>query len=258
MIDVALQLQVHDGRRAFALDVSLASDAGVVALYGASGAGKSLTLQAMAGLLRPQRGHVRVGGHTLFDAALGIDVPPAQRRVGYLFQDYALFPHLSVRANVGFGLGRWWRGATRAERVRVDALLDAFGLLPQADARPALLSGGQRQRVALARALACEPRWLLLDEPFAALNPQLRTHLRGELAALRARLQLPVVMITHDIDDVLALAQTAFVIDAGRVCRQVDVASGRVHERTRQALGERPAPLLTPEARLLRAALGAG
>ena len=128
MIDVALQLSVSDGRRHFDLDVAFRSDAQVVALFGPSGAGKSLTLQAMAGLKRPAAGYVRLGGHTLFDSAAGIDVPAAQRGVGYLFQSYALFPHLSVRQNVAFGLRSWWQRLSAADGRRVDELLASFGL----------------------------------------------------------------------------------------------------------------------------------
>ncbi len=237
VIDVDLRLEVGDGRRRFALSVRFASDAPVVALYGPSGAGKSLTLQAIAGLLRPQAGHVRVGGRTLFDAAAGIDLPPAHRALGYLFQHYALFPHLTVHENVAFGLTRWWRRRLDAEAAaRVDRLLDAFGLAPLAASRPATLSGGQQQRVALARALACEPRLLLLDEPFAALNPMLRQSLREELAAVRARWGVPLLMITHDADDVAALADIARVVEDGRVVREVDVRRGTARELVRHAL----------------------
>jgi molybdate transport system ATP-binding protein len=230
MIDVALRLSVDDGRRRFDLDVAFASEAPVVALYGPSGAGKSLTLQAMAGLLRPDAGHVQIAGQTLFDSHRRIDVAAAERGVGYLFQSYALFPHLSVRQNVAFGLTSCWRGLSRGDALRVDELLESFGLSTMAGSRPSTLSGGQQQRVALARALASQPRALLLDEPFAALNPQLRQSLRDELAAVRRRWNIPVVMITHDIDDVLALADVAFVIEAGRVVREVDLHRGEQRE----------------------------
>ncbi|MDO8249980.1 MAG: ATP-binding cassette domain-containing protein [Rhodoferax sp.] len=227
MIDIDLNTSVTDGTRRFDLAVRLAADAPVVALYGPSGAGKSLTLQSIAGLLRPAAGHVRIGGRTLFDASRGIDVPTAERRVGYLFQSYALFPHLSVRENVAFGLTSWWRRRLSiGDAARVDSLLESFGLSALERSRPAALSGGQQQRVALARALVCEPTVLLLDEPFAALNPMLRQELRSELAQVCAHRQTPVVMITHDIDDVLALADVAFVIEHGQVAREVDVRHG--------------------------------
>jgi len=224
VIEVDFSLTLKDGTRRFALAPSFASDAPVIALYGASGAGKSLTLQAMAGLLEPERGHVRIAGRTLFDAASRIDLPARSRELGYLFQHYALFPHLSVRENIGFGLRNWWqRAPAPADAQRVDELLALFGLEAMAASRPAALSGGQQQRVALARALAPRPQALMLDEPFAALNLMLRAGLRTELAALRRRLDIPIVMITHDIDDIAALADHVFVLDGGRVVQAIDL-----------------------------------
>ena len=257
MIDVDLHLRVSDGRRAFELDVAFASDVPVVALYGPSGAGKSLTLQAMAGLLAPQRGHVRVGGRTLFDAARGIDLPAERRDVGYLFQHYALFPHLTVRQNVAFGLTSWRRRLDATQARRVDELIESFGLGEMADSRPATLSGGQQQRVALARALACGPQVLLLDEPFAALNPMLRQRLRTELAAVRARWGIPAVMITHDLEDVLALANMAFLIDDGRVVKAVDLDRVESREVARSALHEEPPRPQRPGEERLREMLSA-
>ena len=236
MIDVELRFSVADGPRRFALDVAFASAAPVIALYGPSGAGKTLTLQAMAGLLSPTQGHVRIGGRTLFDSAAGIDIAAPARRLGYLFQHYALFPHLSVRDNVAFGLTSWRRRLDAAAAARVDGLLASFGLETMAASRPATLSGGQQQRVALARALACEPAALLLDEPFAALNPMLRQSLRDELAQLQARWQIPIVMVSHDVDDVLALANVAFLLDQGRVMREVDLDRGESREHRRARL----------------------
>ncbi|WP_459617933.1 ABC transporter ATP-binding protein [Bordetella sp. 2513F-2] len=256
MIDLDVRLQLRDGPRRFDLAARVATDAQFVALYGPSGSGKSLTLQAMAGLLRPAAGHVRVAGRTLFDAVQGIDLPAPARGVGYLFQHYALFPHLSVRENVAFGLTSWRRRRLAPETAaRVDALLARFGLEELAGSRPATLSGGQQQRVALARALACEPRLLLLDEPFAALNPMLRVAMREELARVQREWRIPVVMITHDIDDVLALADAACLFEQGRVVRQVDLRSDP--GLAREALGAAPTPD-TPQRRHLRALLEGG
>jgi molybdate transport system ATP-binding protein len=236
MIDVALKLGVSDGRRRFDLDVAIASTAPVLALYGPSGAGKSLVLRAMAGLLRPQAGHVRVAGRTLFDSASGTDLPPRERGLGCMFQSYALFPHLNVRQNVAFGLTAWNRGLSQADAAVVDELIASFGLTAMAGSRPGTLSGGQQQRVALARALACKPQALLLDEPFAALNPALREQLRGELAAARARWAIPAVLVTHDVDDVLALADRVCVIDGGQVVREIDCRGGDNAQRLRARL----------------------
>jgi molybdate transport system ATP-binding protein len=255
MIDVAVELSVSDGRRRFDLDVRFASEAPVVALFGPSGAGKSLTLQAMAGLLQPTGGHVRVAGRTWFDSAGGVSVPAEQRGVGYLFQHYALFPHLSVRDNVAFGLTSWRRRLSRADARRVDELLEGFGLTSLAQSRPKTLSGGQQQRVALARALACNPQVLLLDEPFAALNPMLRQQLREELCAVRARWGIPAVMITHDVEDVLALANAAYLIEGGRAVRAVDLDRVESRELAQHALHPEPSRPPRPEEARLRAML---
>lgn len=246
MIEVDIEMQVADRHRRFEARMAFASAAPVTALYGPSGAGKSLTLQALAGLLRPRRGRVVLGGECVFDSAQGLDLPPPQRRVGYLFQHYALFPHLSVWQNVAFGLSTWWRGPTAAQRDRVAELLASFGLDGLAHSRPSTLSGGQQQRVALARALACQPRVLLLDEPFAALNPMLRDELRAELARVVRERQVPVLMITHDLDDVLALAQVAVRVEAGRVVRVVDVTRGEA------LMPERPPAVAHPHAGAVR------
>ncbi|WP_295956210.1 ATP-binding cassette domain-containing protein [Rhodoferax sp.] len=238
MIDVDIQLTVSDGRRRFDLAVRFASDVPFAALYGPSGAGKTLTLQAIAGLLRPTQGHIRLDGRTLFDAAQKINVPTPQRRVGYLPQHYALFPHLSVQENIAFGLKSWRkRSLSVPEQTHIQTLLDSLGLAALAHSRPATLSGGQQQRVALARALACQPQVLLLDEPFAALHPALRQSLREELAQVRRQWGIPALMITHDVDDVLALADVAFVFDAGQVVQEIDLHLASARSQARVAMG---------------------
>jgi molybdate transport system ATP-binding protein len=225
--DIAIDLRVgrriarhvakdHDER--FHLDLAFTTDASRVVLFGASGAGKSLTLRALAGLLRPDRGHVRVAGATLYDHALQVDLPARDRGLGYLFQDYALFPHLTVRQNVAFGLVRGWRNpARRVHDERVDHWLHTLELDRLADRFPEQLSGGQRQRVALARAVVGQPRALLLDEPFAALDGPLRRRLRVELADLQRRLSLPMMLITHDPADVEHFGDCVIAIEHGRV-----------------------------------------
>ena len=243
MIDVDITLSVSDGRRRFDLAARFATDAPFVALYGPSGAGKTLTLQTIAGLIRPDSGHVRVAGRTLFDSASRVDLPAPQRQTGYLFQNFALFPHLSIRDNIAFGLRSWYRrGLSSADRDQVQALLESFELASLAESRPHTLSGGQQQRVALARALACRPRVLLLDEPFAALNTMLRRALRADLAAVRRRWGIPALMITHDIDDVLELADVACIYEDGRVVRQVELRKVPPDEASLRVSGElRPA-----------------
>jgi molybdate transport system ATP-binding protein len=202
MLDVDITKTLRSGNRSFELRVRLNADKTRVVIYGPSGSGKTLTLKAIAGLLRPDHGRIVMKGEVLFDSARGIDLPPQARKVGYLFQDYALFPHLDVRQNIGFGLARGW--FNRSADGRADAVehwLDVFHLRQLAHQRPHELSGGQRQRVALARALATNPSALLLDEPFAALDPELRTHLRNELDRLQRHLDIPMLLITHDPAD---------------------------------------------------------
>lgn len=225
--DVAVTKTLGGGSARFRLDVAFRSDVTRLVLYGPSGAGKSLTLTAIAGLLRPDDGHVRVDGETLFDAASRVDVPTPDRRFGYVFQEYALFPHLSVRQNIAFGLTR---GVTNPRRevvsAAVDRWLSTFELLPLAARYPDQLSGGQRQRTALARALAAEPRALLLDEPFAALDTALRSRLRDELRELQARLALPLILITHDSADVDAFADEVVHLEAGRAVVRPGASAG--------------------------------
>jgi molybdate transport system ATP-binding protein len=214
---VSVQKALDSGGHRFQLDIAFRSDATRLVLFGPSGAGKSLTLRAIAGLLRPEAGAIVLDGDALFDARAGVDVPAGERRLGYLFQEYALFPHLTVRQNVSFGLRRGLLNPRRAEAIAVaDRWLDTLEIRALADRYPDELSGGQRQRTALARALAAEPRALLLDEPFAALDASLRVRLRDELRELQARLGRPILLITHDEADVAAFADDVVRIEDGR------------------------------------------
>jgi molybdate transport system ATP-binding protein len=211
--EVDISKTLRSGARAFHLRVRFAAPARRIAIHGPSGAGKTLTLQALAGLLRPDAGRIAFDGAPLFDSARRIDVPARARRFGYVFQDYALFPQLSVRQNVAFGLSKGWLNpAPHGGAAAVDRWLDAFELGAVQHQRPDQLSGGQRQRTALARALVGEPRALLLDEPFSALDPALRGRMRAELDALLARIAIPVVMITHDPQDLAGLGGAALVL----------------------------------------------
>ncbi len=184
----------------------------IVVLFGHSGAGKSITLQAIAGLMRPASGRIVIGDHVVFDSGPGLNVPPQERRVGYVVQELALFPHMTVEQNVAFGVPK-----VAGREARVASLLNLLRISELRDRRPSTLSGGQRQRVALARALARDAQVLLLDEPFSALDDALRVTLRRELLRLRAELGLTIVFVTHDLREAHLLADRLAVFDGGRV-----------------------------------------
>jgi len=217
-IKVDIGKTLRSGARTFALDARFASASQRVVIYGPSGAGKSQLLKALAGLMTPDHGHIELAGRRLFDSDAGIDLAPQRRQVAYLFQDYALFPHLNVRQNIGFGLQRGWRNPlSRVDGETIRYWLQAFELDHVAHQFPHELSGGQRQRVALARALAPQPTALLLDEPFAALDPGLRERMRAELDAVQRKLAIPMILITHDPEDARAFGDHVLRMEQGRV-----------------------------------------
>ncbi len=183
----------------------------VTVLFGPSGCGKTTVLRCLAGLERPQQGSIRFGSETWFDAELGICLAPQQRGIGFVFQDYALFPHLTVRGNIGFGVP----AGTRERDV--EEMLQRFELAAVAQQRPRQLSGGQQQRVALARALMRRPRLLLLDEPLSALDSSMREEFRGELRQFLSACEVPVLLVTHDRDEALALGNELVVMSGGTV-----------------------------------------
>ena len=185
----------------------------VLVLFGPSGAGKSTTLRAIAGLLRPVRGHIEIGGQVVYDSDAGTWLPSHERRLGYLTQQYHLFPHLKVSANIAFGLTD--RNSSGG-RDRVSELSSLFQLEGLEERYPWELSGGQQQRVALARAVASRPAMLLLDEPFASLDSELRRTLRRELRSMLAQSPVPVMLVTHDREEALALGDSVQVINEGR------------------------------------------
>ncbi len=204
---MALQLGISHPLRAFRLAVDLAVGRETLALVGPSGAGKTSVLRVVSGLLRPESGRVMLDEEVWLDTSRAIDVAPESRRVGLVFQEYALFPHMTVRANVAFG-----RGAHR-----VDEFLERLRISHLADAKPPTLSGGERQRVALARALAREPSVLLLDEPLAALDVHTRATVRAELLDVIRTAGLPTVLVTHDFEDAATLADRVGVIVEGAI-----------------------------------------
>ena len=203
----------------FRLAPKLQAGAGITVLFGQSGAGKTLTLEAVAGLLTPDRGRVTIHDQPVFDAAVGLNVPPYERRLGYVVQSYALFPHLTVAQNVAYGVF----DLPRVERERrIDGVLQTLGIQNLADRRPAQISGGQAQRTALARALVRQPEALLLDEPFAALDEGVALTLRRELRRLVRDLNLPVLMVTHDLTEASHIGDRIAVMDAGQVLQVGD------------------------------------
>ena len=222
MLDIALRHRFASG---FILDAAFtAAPRGVTALFGPSGCGKSTILHAVAGLLAPDAGHVRLDGQALLDTGLGIALPAERRRCGMVFQEARLFPHLSVLANLRYGLRRAPRGAFGPGLEEVVALLGIADLLER---RPTGLSGGERQRVALGRALLMRPRLLLMDEPLAALDTPRRAEILPYLAQLRATAQLPILYVTHALEEVDALADQLVLMEEGRV-----LASGDLEELT--------------------------
>ena len=222
------------------LDVAFTAAPGeLVALFGPSGSGKSTILRAIAGLYRPQDGRIAADGTVWFDAARDRFLPPWQRRVGLVFQSYALFPHLSARGNVMAALGHLPRAA---RRTRAQELLAQVHLAPLAERRPATLSGGEQQRVALARALAREPHVLLLDEPFSAVDRSRRESLYRELAHLRRRLAIPAILVTHDLEEACLLADRLLLLDCGRILQKgppADVVARPRSAAAARAVGHR-------------------
>jgi molybdate transport system ATP-binding protein len=222
--DHVLTTRLNLKRGEFNLRVSFAAPTpGLVALFGRSGCGKSTTVNLLAGLLRPDSGLVQVNGETLFDSARGVNVAAERRRIGYVFQDARLFPHLSVLTNLRYGAKRVPKHATMP--IAFDEVIDLLGLAPLLARRPHQLSGGERQRVAIGRALLSQPRLLLLDEPLAALDLARREELLPYLERLRDRLSIPIVYVSHQFDEVLRLATHVVLLDAGTVTAEGDPAT---------------------------------
>ncbi len=209
-----IRCQVGD----FALETEWEVSPGqVLVLFGPSGSGKTTILRAIAGLVSPIEGHIEVGDQVVYDRDTQSWVPPHRRKVGYVTQQYHLFPHLSVSRNISYGIPRGnSKGIFDNDGDRISHLLDAFHLEGLANRRTWELSGGQQQRVALARALATEPQVLLLDEPFSSLDTELRRILRGEIRAVLSNANMPVILVTHDREDALAVGDVVQVIDQGR------------------------------------------
>ena len=214
-------LDLHVGTRLgdFSVDANIKADTGVTALFGPSGAGKTTLVNMLAGLLRPERGHIIVQGEILFDREQGIDMPPEARGIGYVFQESRLFPHMSVAANLNYG--------RRQDAVNFDAVVDLLALGPLLKRRPNTLSGGERQRVAIGRALLAAPRLLLMDEPLVNLDAPRRSEILPFIEDLRREFALSIVYVSHNMDEIIRLADQLVVMAEGTV-----VANGPVAEIT--------------------------
>jgi len=211
MLDLHLIRQQGD----FQVDVAFRSpEVGVTALFGRSGAGKTSVVNMVAGLVRPDRGHIVVNGRTLFDDARGLHVPPEKRRMGYIFQDGRLFPHLSVQSNLTYGMHRI---PSSERRVALEDVVELLGIGHLLARRPAKLSGGEKQRVAIGRALLTSPSLLLMDEPLASLDRSRKAEVLPFLARLCRELSTPILYVSHSLEEVLNLADVMVLLDQGRV-----------------------------------------
>jgi molybdate transport system ATP-binding protein len=213
-MDAALSVSVFQRRNGFTLDVAFESDSPLTALFGPSGSGKTSVLNMIAGVHRPERGRVVIAGHVLTDTSQRIFVPPHRRRIGFVFQDAQLFPHLTVEQNIKFG--RWFRRNER-HTVGLDVIVEVLGIGHLLKRRPATLSGGEKQRVAMARALFSSPRILLMDEPLAGLDDARRVEIMSLIEQVRDEFAVPMVFVTHNIEEVRRLASRVVRIVDGHV-----------------------------------------
>ena len=207
----------------FAIEIEFAAPPGVTVIFGPSGSGKTTILQCVAGLTRPDEGLISIAGENIFDSRSRLDLPPQQRRIGYVFQDLALFPHMTAAENVGFGIRV--NGSRREEMVR--DVLERFSIVHVAAHRPGEISGGERQRVALARALVTQPRLLLLDEPFSALDDALKLEIIADLKQWLEQHRIPVLFVTHDRSEAGALGERMLVLQEGRMSGESQTACNR-------------------------------
>ncbi len=234
---MGLQVSLKKTLNGFSLDIDWAIGNELAVLFGFSGAGKSMTLQLIAGLMKPNQGRVSLDDAVYYDSLSGTDIPPQARPFGYVFQDLALFPHMTVSGNIMYGAS----GAPKQDKIdRAEAMLHSFSLAGMGDRYPHEISGGQRQRVAFARALMRQPRVLLLDEPFSALDRPLRIEMRHFLRELKKAYDIPIVLVTHDLDEALTLADTILVYSKGRIMQKGtsdDVSRRPINDEVERLVG---------------------
>ncbi|MBM9578841.1 ATP-binding cassette domain-containing protein [Leptospira sp. 201903070] len=224
---MSLEIKIHktfrDGDRNFLLDLDFSFQKNFLLIYGPSGSGKTLTLKTIAGLIRPDQGNISFCKKVFFDGDKKFDLPVQKRNVGYLPQGYSLFPHLSVRRNLEFGLKKTFRWKLKdSDQKRVGEILELFEIANLSESYPKNLSGGQKQRVALARALVKKPDLLLLDEPFAALNSELKNRMREELVRIQKLYQIPVLIVSHDRNDSTFFSGETLSIENGTIFKKIN------------------------------------
>ena len=224
---MSLEVSVQKSLGSFALNVAFSCGAGITALFGQSGSGKTSVINMIAGLVRPERGRIAVDGRTLFDSAGKIDVPPHKRRIGYVFQDARLFPHLTVRRNLLYG--RYFSPA-EGRYASIDQVVELLGIKRLLDRRPSGLSGGEKQRVAIGRALLANPRILLMDEPLASLDDARKSEILPYIERLRDQMKLPILYVSHAMEEVARLADTMVLMANGTIA-----AVGSVEELSARA-----------------------
>lgn len=218
MLEACIKMRLGTVREnPFSVDVEIRDSSGVTVLFGPSGAGKTSILRAVAGILRPEEGRIVLNGKVLFDSSQGVNLPAENRRIGYVFQDRLLFPHLTAEQNILYGLRDHGR---QSGRRQVRELLAMLGVENMSRCYPSELSGGEQQRIALARALATEPSIMLLDEPLSAVDVALRTRLLEEISAIQKKSRIPFLYVTHNHSEAVRLGDVMYVVDKGRVVQK--------------------------------------
>ena len=215
MIRLSVNMSLNGAQGKMALDVACQIDEGVLStFYGASGAGKTTLLRLFAGLTVPERGHIEVGGQVWLDTERKINVPPQERNIGFVFQDYALFPNMTVMGNLEYALGK------KGDKKQIDEIALILDLGQFMGQYPATLSGGQKQRVALARALVRRPKLLLLDEPLSALDNDMRSRLQDHILTVHRAFGLTTILVSHDVSEIYKMSDHIFVLDQGHITKE--------------------------------------